>query len=99
MPQEAAACKRRGNCANLSAITGEVHMRKTAVWMAVAVLAAGVARGETVRERLLKSYDAVHSLSCEIRRDMPLPDGQTVRMRLGLPIWISRSWMAPSMTS
>ena len=55
-------------------------MRKTAVWMAVAVLAAGVARGETVRERLLKSYDAVHSLSCEIRRDMPLPDGQTVRM-------------------
>ena len=55
-------------------------MRNTAVWMAMAMLAAGAARGETVRERLLRSYDAIQSLSCEIRRDMPLPDGQTVRM-------------------
>ena len=59
MPQEAAACKRRGTCANLSAITGEVHMRNTAVWMAMAMLAAEAAHGETVRERWLKSFDAV----------------------------------------
>ena len=31
-------------------------------------------------ERVLKPYDAVQSLSCEIRRDTPLPDGQTLRM-------------------
>ena len=55
-------------------------MRRMAVWMAAGVLAAGAARGETVRERWLKSFDAVQSLSCEIRRDTPLPDGQTLRM-------------------
>ena len=43
-------------------------------------LAVGAARGETVLQRVLKSYDAVQSLSCEIRRDTPLPDGQTMRM-------------------
>ena len=43
-------------------------------------LAVGAARGETVLERVLKSYDSIQSLSCEIRRDTPLPDGQTMRM-------------------
>ena len=55
-------------------------MRRMAVWMAAGVLAAGAARGETVREHWLKSFDAVQSLSCEIRRDTPLPDGQVLRM-------------------
>jgi outer membrane lipoprotein-sorting protein len=80
MPQEGPACKRRGEYANLSANTGETNMRRMALWMAAMVWAAGVARGETVLERVLKSYDAVQSLSCEIRRDTPMPDGQTLRM-------------------
>ena len=48
--------------------------------LAVLCLAACVANGETVRDRVLKPYEAVQSLSCEIRRDTPLPDGQTMRM-------------------
>jgi hypothetical protein len=55
-------------------------MRQMALWMAALAVAACSVRGETVRERLLKSYDAVQSLSCEIRRDTPLPDGQVLRM-------------------
>lgn len=55
-------------------------MRRMAIGMLAMGLAVGAARGETVRERVLKSYDAVQSLSCEIRRDTPLPDGQTLRM-------------------
>lgn len=43
-------------------------------WMA---LAAG---GETVREQVLKPYESIQSLSCEIRRDSPLPDGEILRM-------------------
>ena len=54
-------------------------MQRWAIWMALG-LAAGAARGESVLERVLKSYDAVQTLSCEIRRDTPLPDGQTLRM-------------------
>ena len=46
------------------------------VWMA----AAGAVCAETVVERWLASYGAVQSLSGEIRRDMPLPDGQLMRM-------------------
>lgn len=46
------------------------------IWMAV----AGGVHAETVRERVLATYDAVQTLSCEIRRDMPLPDGQVLRM-------------------
>lgn len=38
------------------------------------------ARGETVLERILTPYDSVQSLSCDIRRDAPLPDGQILRM-------------------
>ena len=54
---------------------------RMAVWM-VAMMGADArgARGETVLARVLKPYDAVQSLSCEIRRDTPLPDGQTMRM-------------------
>lgn len=55
-------------------------MRRWMVWMAMLVLAAGAARAETVLERVLKPYESVQSLSCEIRRDTPLPDGDTLRM-------------------
>lgn len=42
--------------------------------------AAAPARAEgTAAERLAKSFEAVRSLSCEIRRDKPLPDGGTAR--------------------
>jgi hypothetical protein len=55
-------------------------MHRWIPWMAALVWMAGAARGETVRERILKPYDAVQSLSCDIRRDTPLPDGNTLRM-------------------
>lgn len=55
-------------------------MRRAMKWMAVLVLAAGAARAETVLERVLQPYNSIQSLSCEIRRDTPLPDGQTLRM-------------------
>jgi hypothetical protein len=48
--------------------------------MLAAGLAVGAARGETVVEKVLKPFDSIQSLSCEIRRDTPLPDGQTLRM-------------------
>jgi len=47
--------------------------------MFLGMLAVG-ASGETVRERVLRSYDPIQSLSCEIRRDSPLPNGKTFRM-------------------
>lgn len=53
---------------------------RMATWMAAMMAATIAARGETVLERVLKPLDAVQSLSCEIRRDTPLPDGQTMRM-------------------
>ncbi len=50
-------------------------------WVLAAVLAgAAVVRGETVLERVLRPYESIRTLSCEIRRDTPLPDGQTLRM-------------------
>jgi len=56
-------------------------MRKWILGLVGMMVAVGAAQGEeTVRERVLKSYDAVQNLSCEIRRDSPLPDGQTLRM-------------------
>ncbi len=55
-------------------------MQRMVMWLAAMVLAAGLVRGETVRERLLKSYDAVDRLNCDIRRDIPMPDGQILRM-------------------
>lgn len=55
-------------------------MRQKLLWLVAMMWAAGVAQGETVLERILKPYDAVQSLSCEIRRDTPMPDGQTLRM-------------------
>ena len=48
-------------------------------WVAIAALATTV-HAETVLERVLASYDAVQNVSCEIRRDTPLPDGGTLRM-------------------
>jgi hypothetical protein len=51
-----------------------------AMGMVAMALATGAAFGETVLERVRKPYDAIQSLSCEIRRDTPLPDGQTLRM-------------------
>ena len=53
---------------------------RMAVWMVAMMGATLAARGETVLERVLKPFEAVQSLSCEIRRDAPLPDGQTMRM-------------------
>ena len=35
---------------------------------------------QTVAQRLYHAYDAVQTLSCDIRRDLPLPDGSTSRM-------------------
>ncbi|MGD9781711.1 MAG: outer membrane lipoprotein carrier protein LolA [Kiritimatiellia bacterium] len=55
-------------------------MRRWTTWMAALGLAACAARGETVLERVLKPYESIQSLSGEIRRDTPLPDGQTLRM-------------------
>lgn len=54
-------------------------MRKWILGIAVVLLVAGMAQADTVRERILRSYDAVTNLSCEIRRDSPLPDGGTLR--------------------
>lgn len=53
---------------------------RMATWMAAMMAATIAARGETVLERVLKPLEAVQNLSCEIRRDTPLPDGQTMRM-------------------
>ncbi len=55
-------------------------MRRWALGLVVAGWAAIAARGETVLERVLKPYESIQSLSCEVRRDTPLPDGQTLRM-------------------
>ena len=55
-------------------------MRRMAVGILAVLVMAGGARGETVLETILKSYDAIQTMSCEIRRDTPLPDGQTLRM-------------------
>jgi outer membrane lipoprotein-sorting protein len=70
----------RGGLCETAGNMGETNMRQMALGLAAMVLTASGAHGETVRERLLKSYDAIQSLSCEIRRDTPLPDGQTLRM-------------------
>ena len=55
-------------------------MRRWLIGMAVMGLAVCPARAATVLERVLKPYDSIQSLSCEIRRDTPLPDGQTLRL-------------------
>ena len=55
-------------------------MQRWMIWMLAVGFAAGAAHGETVLEKVLKPYDSIQSLSCEIRRDTPLPDGQTMRM-------------------
>jgi outer membrane lipoprotein-sorting protein len=53
---------------------------RMAFWLAAMIGATIAARGETVLERVLKPYDSIQSLSCEIRRDTPMSDGQTLRM-------------------
>lgn len=55
-------------------------MRRWIYWSCVLGLFAGTVWGETVREQVLHAYDPVTNLSCEIRRDNPLPDGETLRM-------------------
>jgi len=51
------------------------------IWSSIVIgLMAGMVQAESVRERVLQSYAAVSNLSCEIRRDSPLPDGETLRM-------------------
>jgi outer membrane lipoprotein-sorting protein len=55
-------------------------MRRYAIGLAVWAVAMGAVRADTVLERVLKPYETIQTLSCEIRRDTPLPDGQTLRM-------------------
>lgn len=55
-------------------------MRRYAIGLAVWAAAMGAVRAETVLDRVLKPYEAIQTLSCEIRRDTPLPDGQVLRM-------------------
>jgi outer membrane lipoprotein-sorting protein len=53
-------------------------------WLAILAMAMavglGTARAQGVLEKVLGAYDRVDSMSCDVRRDMPLPDGQTLRM-------------------
>jgi len=55
-------------------------MRKWILSIGLVGLLTGPLQAETVLERVLQPYDAVSNLSCEIRRDSPLPDGKTLRM-------------------
>ena len=55
-------------------------MRRWIVGLVAMAWMAGAALGGPVLDRVLKSYDAIQTFSCEIRRDTPLPDGQTLRM-------------------
>jgi len=55
-------------------------MQKWMLWMGLVGLLAGSSQAETVQERVLQSYNTVSNLSCEIRRDNPLPDGETLRL-------------------
>lgn len=55
-------------------------MRRLAiVLLAQGLIVAGL-RAETVLTRIRAPYAAIQSLSCEIRRDSPLPRGGTARM-------------------
>ncbi len=55
-------------------------MHRWITWVAAMAMATGGVQAETVRERVLKPYDSIQRLSCEIRRDMPMPGGETLRM-------------------
>ena len=55
-------------------------MRRWIVGLVAMAWMAGAALGGPVLDRVLKSYDSIQTFSCEIRRDTPLPDGQTLRM-------------------
>ena len=51
----------------------------TAVLLAQGLMVAGL-YAETVLTRAIEPYAAIQSLSCEIRRDSPLPGGSSARM-------------------
>jgi len=54
---------------------------KISGWLAVGcVLASGAAFGETVVRQVCRPYDAIQTMSCEVRRDKELPDGDVMRM-------------------
>ena len=42
--------------------------------------AAGLARAETVVQQVCRPYEAVQTMSCEVRRDKELPDGDVMRL-------------------
>jgi hypothetical protein len=44
------------------------------------IMSVGALRAETVLRRVAAPYAAVRSVSCEMRRDTPLPGGATARM-------------------
>ena len=48
--------------------------------------AAPAPPAQTQVQRLIQGFEAVESLSCELRRDKPLPDGSTFRM-LSRVLW------------
>ncbi|MCL1920955.1 MAG: membrane protein insertion efficiency factor YidD [Kiritimatiellaeota bacterium] len=48
--------------------------------LAACVLVPGAASGETVVARACRPYEAVRTMSCEVRRDKELPDGDVMRM-------------------
>ena len=50
-------------------------------WLLVGcVCAAGLASGETVVQQVCRPYEAIQTMSCEVRRDKELPDGDVMRM-------------------
>lgn len=55
-------------------------MRAWMIGLAMGWAAAGGVSAGTVLEQVLAPYDAVQTLSCEIRRDTPMANGQTLRM-------------------
>ena len=50
-------------------------------WLAVGcACVAGFACGETVVQQVCRPYEAVQTMSCEVRRDKELPNGDVMRM-------------------
>ena len=48
--------------------------------LAGCVCAAGLASGETVVQQVCRPYEVIQTMSCEVRRDKELPDGDVLRM-------------------
>jgi len=55
-------------------------MRFGGWFVAGCALASGVVSGETVVKQVCRPYEAVQTMSCEIRRDQDQPDGSVIRM-------------------